>query len=116
MELPGKSGFALALVLSLESADAFDTDLREVKSALLKWRSDRGARCQTVILTVMSPPDAHAAIESRLAEVYRGELELAPLLQSFQVEVALLTRSGKPVRKYTLGQPPPPPRPWWKFW
>jgi hypothetical protein len=120
MEFSKGSGVALGLSLTPDSADAFAQELRQVKAALLDWQAKHGGRCELVMLTVVSAPEHHPAIESLIEQVYRQEADLAPLLQSLSVQVALLNQQGKPVKEYALGKPtaaaPAQPRPWWRFW
>jgi hypothetical protein len=120
MEFSKGSGSAVALSLAPANADAFAQELREVKAALLKWRDKHGRRCEMVMLTVVSALEHHPAIESLLEQVYSEEAELAPLLQSVSVQVALLNAEGKPVKEYALGKATPTaparPKPWWRFW
>jgi hypothetical protein len=56
------------------------------------------------MVTIVSAPEHHPAIESLIEQVYREERELAPLLQSLSVRVALLNERGKPVKEYALGK------------
>ena len=120
MEFSKGSGSALALSLAPDSVDAFAQEFRQVKAALLDWRSKHGSRCETVMLTVVSAPEHHVGIESLIDHVYREEAELSPLLQAVSVQVALLNARGKPVKEYALGKPPaassPQAKPWWRFW
>src|SRR5262245_66622137 len=105
MEFSKGSGSAVALSLAPDSAEAFAQELRQVKAALLDWRAKHGGRCEMAMLTVVSAPENHPAIESLIEQVYREEAELAPLLQSVSVQVALLNPRGKPVKEYSLGKP-----------
>ena len=120
MEFSRGSGSAVALSIAPASADAFAQELREVKTALLDWRVKHGGRCETVMLTVVSAPQIHPAIESLIEQVYHQEAELSPLLQSLSFQVALLNQRGKPVKEYALGRTaatePIKPKPWWRFW
>jgi hypothetical protein len=120
MEFSKGSGSAVALSLAPETADAFAQELRQVKAALLDWRAKHGGRCEMVMLTVVSAPEHHPAIESLIEQVYREEAELSPLLQSVSVQVALLNQRGKSVKEYALGKTavaePAKPKPWWRFW
>jgi hypothetical protein len=119
MEFSKGSGSAIGLSLAPDSADAFAKDLRQVKMALLEWRAKHGGRCEMVMLTVVSAPEIHPAIESLIEQVYQQESELAPLLQTLSVQVALLNQRGKPVKEYSLGKPTAEltkPKPWWRFW
>jgi hypothetical protein len=99
MEFSKGSGSAVGLSLAPDSADAFAQELRQVKAALLDWRAKHGSRCEMVMLTVVSAPEHHRAIESLIEQVYREEVELDPLLQSLSVKVALLNQRGKPVKE-----------------
>jgi hypothetical protein len=120
IEFSKGSGSAVALSLAPDSADAFAQELRQVKAALLDWRAKHGGRCEMVMLTVVSAPENHPAIESLIEQVYREEAELAPLLQSVSVQLALLNPRGKPVKEYALGEPAAAEsakgKPWWRFW
>ncbi len=117
MEFSKGSGSALALSLAPDSADAFARELRQVKAALLDWLAKHGGRCEMVMLTVVSAPEHHPAIESLIEKVYREEAELAPLFQAVGVQVALLNARSKPVKEYMLGSPQQTKsRPWWRFW
>lgn len=118
MEFSKGSGSAIALSLAPDDSNAFAQELRQVKAALLDWRAKHGSRCEMVMLTVVTPPEYHPAIESLIAQVYREETELAPLLQAVSVRVALLNPQGKPVKKYVLSSllPQTKSRPWWRFW
>jgi hypothetical protein len=118
MEFSRGSGSALTLSLAPDSAEAFAQELRQVKAALLDWHSKQGSRCELIMLTVVSAPEHHAAIESQIEQVYRAETELASLFQRVGVQVALLDLRGKPAKEYTLGAPSPQtrPKPWWRFW
>src|SRR5262245_25585496 len=126
MEFAKGSASAVAFSLAPASAAAFAQELRQVKGALLGWRAKHGERCEIVMLTIVSAPEHHSAIEALLEHVYREEAELAPLLQSLNVQVALLTRQGKQVKEYTLGEPraaeaarrneTAKSKPWWRFW
>lgn len=120
MEFSKGSGSAVALSLAPDDVEAFAQELRQVKAVLLEWRAKHGGRCEMVMLTVVSAPENHTAIESLIEQVYREEAELAPLLQSVNVQVAMLNPRGKPVKEYTLGKPtaaePVKPKPWWRFW
>jgi hypothetical protein len=74
-----------------------------------------------VMFTIVSPPEHHAELESIMEQLYREEVQLAPLLQSLNVQVTFLNGRGKPVKEYTLGQTQPKTassnqKPWWRFW
>jgi len=121
MEFSKSSGWsAVALSLAPDSADAFAQEIRQVKAALLDWRAKHGGGCKMVIITIVSAPENHPAIESMIEQMYREEAELAPLLQSLSVQVALLNQRGKPLKEFGLGHPaaeePAKPKPWWRFW
>jgi len=120
MQFAKESGVAIALSLTSDNADAFAQEMREVKAVLLDWQAKHGGQCEMVMLTVVSDPEHHAGIELLIQQVYRDEAELAPLLQSVNVQVALLNARGRPVKEFTLGRPTATqrarPKPWWQFW
>ena len=120
MEFSKGSGSAVALSLAANNADALAEEMRQVKAALLDWRAKHGDRCEMVMLTVVSAPEHHPAIEALIEQMYREEAELAPLLQSLCVQVALVNQRGKPAKEYALGKPAAAevakPKAWWRFW
>jgi hypothetical protein len=112
---------ALALEFYPENVDAFTRELPKVKPALINWKAKHGSRCEMVMFTVVSAPEHHAAIESVIQQVCRDEAELAPLLHSLEVRVALfINPGGEAVRQYSLAEAPlvkaAKAKPWWRFW
>jgi hypothetical protein len=105
VEFSKGDSYALAISVAPDSADAFMDELRNIKAALLGWKAERQEKCGMVMLTVVSQPEHHTAIESLIDSVYREEADLAPLLQSLHVDVAMLNPRGKPVKEFRLGQP-----------
>jgi len=104
-----------------ENADAFAQELPNVKATLRDWKAKHGGRCEMVLFTVVSAPEHHTAIESMIQQVCHDEAELAPLLQSLEVRVALYINSeGEAVKEYVLAEAAPPKtakvKPWWRFW
>jgi hypothetical protein len=116
LEFSKGAGFALGVVLAVESPADFLVQMREIKAALLNWRSKHGDRCELVMFTITALDGKYDEVAHELDRVYREEAELSPLLQRLQVQVALLSRGGRAVKEYHLGQPIPLNRPWWKFW
>lgn len=120
MEFSKGSGSALAVTLPIDNPEALNGEFRQVKAAILDWRAKHGPRCEMVMLTVVSAPEHHSDIESIIEKVYREEAELAPILQSLKVQIALLNSRGKPVKEYafekTASEQTAKPKPWWKFW
>jgi hypothetical protein len=120
IEFSKGSDTAIGVTVAPESVEAFMAELRKVKAALLDWKSKHQNRCELVMFTIVCNPEDHAAIESVLKQVYDEEKELSPLLQSVNVEVALLNKRGKPVKEYNLGKRRldgiQQTKPWWKFW
>jgi hypothetical protein len=110
------NGFALGLVLSVESVRDFLANMREVKAAILDWHTQHQNQCVFVMLTITVMDGQYDDVASELDRVYREEADLSPLLQGLQIEVALLSRGARAVKQYRLGQPVPGNRPWWKFW
>jgi len=113
-------GYALGVTVSVASPDDFPREMAELESALLDWKNRRDSRRNLVVLTVVSAPEHHAAIESLLDDAYGDEAGWSPLVQGVEVQVALLNLRGKPIMEYALAQPPTDRRrktkPWWKFW
>ena len=120
MEFSKDTGKAIGITIAPESVEAFMTELRDVKAALLDWKAKHQNRCDLVMFTVVCNPEIHAAMESVLQQVYDEEQELSPLLKSVNVQVALLNKRGKPVKEYSLGSRAADSsgqsKPWWKFW
>ena len=116
----GSSKFALGIVLTPESPDAFTAEAPLVKRALVDWKAKHQDRCELVTFTIVSAPDNHDGIESCLRRIYDEEVDLSPFLRSLEVQVALLEPDGRPVKEYVMGTRPPvtPARrkPWWRFW
>ena len=101
--------------------DAFTRELPKVKQALIDWKAKHGSRCEMVMFTVVSAPEHHTAIESVIQQVCRDEAELAPLLDSLEVRVALfINLGGESVKEYALAEAAPAKaakaKPWWRFW
>lgn len=118
VELSKRSGFALALILTPANADAFADEMRVAKQALLDWKTNRGTRCDRVMLTVVCELEHQPAIEEAIGHIYHNEEQLAPLLQSVDVDVALLKPRGrsKAEKEYTLKRAAGHRKPWWRFW
>lgn len=120
MEFSKGRDAALGITVAAESVDAFMAEFRNVKAALLDWKAKHQDRCERVLLTVVSAPENHDAIESVLKQVYEDEHDLSPLLKSLNVDVAMLNARGKPVKEYSLGTrqstAPAQNKPWWRFW
>jgi hypothetical protein len=121
MEFSKGPARALALEFYPENAAAFAQELPKVKAALLDWKAKHGGRCEMVQFTVVSAPEHHTAIESMIQQVCRDKAELAPLLKSLEVRVALfINPEGNAVKEYVLAGTAPAKaanvRPWWRFW
>ncbi|HEX5446981.1 MAG TPA: hypothetical protein VFW87_24410 [Pirellulales bacterium] len=118
MELSKGSGFALALITTPATGDAFADEMRVAKQALLDWKAKRGSRCNRVMFTVVCESDHHAAIEEAIGRLYHSEIELAPLLQSVDVDIALLKPGGsrKAEKEYTFKRASSNRKSWWRFW
>lgn len=117
VELSKGSKFALALTMSPADVAAFADEMRNAKQALLEWKSKRGTRCDKVMFTVVCDAEHHNAIEDAIQQIYHNETQLAPLLQSVDVDVALLKPRGKTATKeYLLKRTGSGRKPWWKFW
>jgi hypothetical protein len=121
MEFSKGSARALALEFYPESVDAFAQELPKVKAALVDWKAKHGGRCEMVLFTVVSVPEHHTAIESVIQQACHDEAELAPLLQSLAVRVALyIDPDGEAVKEYALAEAAPDSaaeaKPWWRFW
>lgn len=120
MEFSKGRDVALGITVAPDSVDAFMSEFRNVKTALLDWKAKHQDRCERVMFTVVSAPENHEAIESVLKQVYEDEQDLSPLLRTVRVDVALLNPRGKPVKEYSLGTTRPAGhaqnKPWWRFW
>jgi hypothetical protein len=116
MEFAKGRGSALAITLAPENADAFAREFRQVKQALFDWKAKHGSHCDMVMFSIVSKAEDGTAIESMLDRVYREEPELSPLLQSVNVEVALLDSRAQPIKRYSFGKKTSVSKPWWKFW
>jgi len=121
MEFSKGPARALALEFYPENVDAFAQELPKAKAALRDWKVKPGGRCEMVMFTVVSALEHHNAIESVIRQVCRDEAELAPLLQSLEVRVALyINPEGEAVKQYVLAEAAPPKaakaKPWWRFW
>ena len=119
MEFSKGNSAALALNLATDSVEAFSQELRQVKAAILDWKRKHRDRCAMVMLTVVTATANHDGVQRLLDQVYREEAELAPLLHTLELKVALLNERGKPVKEYSLTQPAiaqTRSKPWWKFW
>jgi hypothetical protein len=114
-------GLAHALALEFYPADAtaFARELPAAREELSAWRASHGDRCEMVLFTVVAAPEHHAAIESTLAQASRDEANLAPVLRSVEVRVALHVKAEEdPVKQYALAASTTnkPARSWWRFW
>jgi hypothetical protein len=108
MEFSKGPARALALEFYPENVDAFTRELPKVRPALLDWKAKHGSLCEMVMFTVVSAPQHHTAIESVIQQVCRNEAELAPLLHSLEVRVALfLDPDGESVKEYSLAKAAP---------
>jgi hypothetical protein len=108
MEFSKGPARALGLEFYPENADAFTRELSRVKPALLDWKAKHGSGCEMVMFTVVSAPEHHTAIESVIQQVCRDEAELAPLLHSLEVRVALFSNpEGESVKEYSLAEVAP---------
>ena len=121
MEFSKGRARALALEFYPDNVDAFRRELPKVKPALLNWKAKHGSACEMVMFTVVSAPEHHTAIESVIQQVCRDEAELAPLLDSLEVRVALfINLGGESVKEYALAEAAPAKaakaKPWWRFW
>jgi hypothetical protein len=120
MEFSKGRNAALGVTVAPESVDAFRAEFRNVKIALLDWKTKHQDRCERIMFTVVSAPENHEAIEAVLKQVYEDEQDLSPLLRSVNVDVALLNARGKPVKEYSLGTAQRTAarqsKPWWRFW
>jgi hypothetical protein len=116
MEFAKGRSSALALTLTAENADASTQEFRLVKQALLDWKAKHGGHCDMVMFSIVTTPEHFQVIESPLDRVYREEAELSPLLQSVNVEVALLNSRAEPLKKYSLPKQTAASKPWWKSW
>jgi hypothetical protein len=121
MEFSKGSARALALEFYPENVGAFTRELPRLKPALLDWKAKHGSACEAVMFTVVSAPEHHTAIESVIQQVCRDEADLAPLLRSLEVRVALFVNpDGEAVKEYSLAEAAPAKaakaKPWWRFW
>lgn len=116
----GTSKFALGIVVTPESPDAFTAETPLVKRALVDFRAKHRDGCVLVRFTIVSAQANHDAIESQLRRIYDEEVDLSSFLRSLEVQVALLEPGGQPVKEYVLGARPSdtsaPRKPWWRFW
>ena len=117
MEFSKGSESALALTITPANANVFAKEMRTVKAALLDWKAKYSDRCGRVMFTVVCEAEHHAAIEEIISQVYQNEAQLALLLQSVDVDVALLKPCGKQAKEYTLGRTRQSKhKSWWRFW
>jgi hypothetical protein len=110
MEMVRKAGFlkkmyGLTITVAPESQDHMLQEFRHVKEALVNWKKNRGASCETVMFTMASDVSLHPFLKDLLAKVYEGEQDLSPILKSVNVLVGLLDKSGQPKEEYALGEP-----------
>lgn len=112
LKRPGEAGreeSGLLVVFGLESESLLESEFTQAKAGLLDWRQRRGPACGLVYFVFSGQPALHAFAEALFRDVYESETELAPLLQSVEVQVALLGEDGQPVKQFVL--PPGGQRP-----
>ncbi len=108
MEFSKGPALALAFEFYPENVDAFTRELPKVRPVLLDWKANHGSRCEMIMFTVVSAPQHHTAIESVIQQVCGNESELAPLLHSLEVRVALyIDPDGESVKEYSLTKAAP---------
>jgi hypothetical protein len=100
-----KKAYALGVTVAPDSWEHFLEELRHVKEALLSWKKDRGAGCETVMFTIVCDPLLHSQIKGALSDIYAGEKDLSPILRPLRVLVSLLDVRGRPREEFELGSP-----------
>lgn len=96
--------YGLAVECAPETFEGFLADMRQAREALLRWKIQRGDKCESVLFSIAAEPDQHARMGELLATVYNEEKDLSPLLKSLRVEVAFLDPAGREVSRCKLGQ------------
>lgn len=100
-----KKTYSLAITIAPETQEQLFAEFRHVKEALVNWKARRGEKCDAVLFSVVAEPEMHDAVKSLLAQVYSGERDLSPILQSVKVLVGILGKDGRPVSEYELTAP-----------
>ena len=117
MEFAKGRSRVLAISMAPATTDAMGAELNQAKEAILQWKAKHNEHCDMLMLTVVSAPENHTAIERMLKEAYR-EPTLSQALGGVEVQVMLLNSNGKTAKEYHLGdgRAKATAKPWWKFW